>query len=582
MATRSLGTLTIDLIAKIAGFVQGMDRAAREADKRFKEIEKRAKMAGAAIGTALVAGAGLVANQLRNTINQMDELSKAAQRASMPTEEFSKLAYASSLADVSIQDLQASMGRLAKAQGDAQRETSIQARVFEALGIATKDAEGNLRSTHDVLLDFADSFKELKGSPEIMAAGMNIFGRSFQNLIPLLKDGSQGLRDAGIEAEQLGLVLSTEAGQQAEEFNDDITRLQSALKGMWMEVAQQVLPNLLDLTNQFVDAAKEGDTMKKVADEISGALRGIADTAKLFGELIQVLGTVRTFLADIERFGRGFGANKLVSEMGSKVRGALPEWMYRPIGGAGSPSPTTPAARAAVAEFDPTLGAPLTPAERAAAEAARLKALRDALGGGGGNKTGGGGRKSEAELEAERVQRAYESLMATMRERIALFDAEGEAAKVAYALEHGALKALDDAKKQDLLTEAQRYAALVKRREADEAAYRLAQEETRRIQEGLEYGKRVVSDLQFELELMRMTNSERATAIQLRGMEAEAVAEYGDAIRELNRVIEEEMENARFLDGVRSEFSGFITDVVTGTESIKGAFKSMLDNINQM
>ena len=582
MATRSVGTLTIDLIAKIAGFEQGMGRAAREADKRFKQIEKRAKIAGAAIGASLVANVGLVANKLRNTINQMDELSKAAQRASMPTEEFSKLAYAGNLADVSIQDLQASMGRLAKAQGDAQRETSVQARVFEALGIATKDAEGNLRSTHDVLLDFADSFKELKGSPEIMAAGMNIFGRSFQNLIPLLKDGSQGLRDAGIEAEQLGLVLSTEAGQQAEEFNDDITRLQSALTGMWREVAQQVLPNLLALTNQFVDAAKEGDTMKKVADEISGALRGIADTAKLFGELIQVLWTVRTFLADIERFGMGFGGNKWVSEFGSKVRAALPDWMYAPIGGGSISGVSTPRPAAPVQEFDPTLGAPLTPAERAASEAARLKALRDALGGGGGNKPGGGGGKSEAEREAERVQKAYESLMATMRERIALFNAEGEAAKVAYELEHGSLKALDDAKKQELLTEAQRYDALVKRREADEAAYRLAQEETRRIQEGLKYGKQVVSDLQFELELMRMTNAERATAIQLRGMEAEAVAEYGDAIRELNRVIEQEMENARFLDGVRSEFSGFITDVVTGTESIKDAFKSMLDNIAAM
>jgi hypothetical protein len=591
MATRSLGTLTIDLIAKIAGFVQGMDRAAREADKRFKEIEKRAKMAGAAIGTALVAGAGLVANQLRNTINQMDELSKAAQRASMPTEEFSKLAYAGNLADVSIQDLQASMGRLAKAQGDAQRETSVQARVFEALGIATKDAEGNLRSTHDVLLDFADSFKELKGSPEIMAAGMNIFGRSFQNLIPLLKDGSQGLKDAGIEAEQLGLVLSTEAGQQAEEFNDNITRLQSALTGMWLEVAQQVLPNLLELTNKFVEGAKEGDTMRKVADDLATALRGVADTASLFTKLIDALGRVRSMLVEIERVGAKLHFASWTG-IGERVRAALPEWLYTPIGSGkvagATPSVSAPVA-APVAEFDPTLGAPLTPAERAKieadrlkAEAARLKALRDALGGGGGNKPGGGGRKSEAELEAERVQRAYESLMATMRERIALFNAEGEAAKVAYELEHGALKALDDAKKQELLTEAQRYDALVKRREADEAAYRLAQEETRRIQEGLKYGKQVVSDLQFELELMRMTNAERATAIQLRGMEAEAVAEYGDAIRELNRVIEQEMENARFLDGVRSEFSGFITDVVTGTESIKDAFKSMLDNIAAM
>src|SRR5690606_23693675 len=182
------------------------------------------------------------------------------------------------------------------------------------------------------------------------------------------------------------------------------------------------------------------------------------------------------------RFGRGFGGNKWVSEFGSKVRAALPDWMYAPIGGGSISGVSTPRPAAPAQEFDPTLGAPLTPAERAAAEAARLKSLRDALGGGGGNKPGGGGRKSEAEREAERVQRAYESLMATMRERIALFDAEGEAAKVAYELEHGALKSLDDAKKQELLTEAQRYDALVKRREADEAAYRLAQEETRRIQ----------------------------------------------------------------------------------------------------
>src|SRR5690606_22627108 len=171
----------------------------------------RAKMAGAVIGTAMVAGAGLVATQLRKTISQMDELSKAAQRASLPTEEFSKLAYAGELADVSIQDLQASLGRLAKAQADAQKESSQRARVFSALGIATKDAEGNLRATYEVFLDFADAFKRNQGSPEIMAAGLNIFGRSFQSLVPLIKDGSQGLRDAGAEAERLGLVLSTDA-----------------------------------------------------------------------------------------------------------------------------------------------------------------------------------------------------------------------------------------------------------------------------------------------------------------------------------------------------------------------------------
>src|SRR5690606_41894354 len=68
---------------------------------------------------------------------------------------------------------------------------------------------------------------------------------------------------------------------------------------------------------------------------------------------------------------------------------------------------------------------------------------------------GGRGGKSDAEREAEQLQRAYESMMESMRKRIALFGQEGEAARVRYEIEHGSLKALDDAKKQALLTEAQ-------------------------------------------------------------------------------------------------------------------------------
>src|SRR5690606_1788313 len=317
------------------------------------------------------------------------ELSKAAQRANMPTEEFSKLAYAGSLADVAIQDLQSSMGRLAKAQGDAQRETSIQAQVFEALGIATKDAEGNLRSTYDVLLDFADSFKELKGSPEIMAAGMNIFGRSFQNLIPLLKDGSQGLRDAGIEAEQLGLVLSTEAGQQAEQFNDDLTRLKSSLTGLWREVATQVLPQLVQLSGEFVQAAKDGDTMKRAADGIAEALRGVADTAKLFANLLGQLDRLRQGLVQLERAAQRFSLGNIFG-IGDQVRSVLPDWLYKPLGGSGSPG--APVSRAPGREMDPTLGAPLSPAEMAARNA-RLRGISGAFG--DAAKKGGGGKRSE-------------------------------------------------------------------------------------------------------------------------------------------------------------------------------------------
>lgn len=41
MAGKSLGTLTIDLIAKVGGFVQGMDKAERASQKWSAQVKRR-------------------------------------------------------------------------------------------------------------------------------------------------------------------------------------------------------------------------------------------------------------------------------------------------------------------------------------------------------------------------------------------------------------------------------------------------------------------------------------------------------------------------------------------------------------
>src|SRR5690606_28708772 len=153
---------------------------------------------------------------------------------------------------------------------------------------------------------------------------------------------------------------------------------------------------------------------------------------------------------------------------------------------------------------------------------------------------------------------------------------------VAYDTHHGALEGVEQPLEDALVLEAQRYDGLVKRREGDQAAYELATQEAERLKRAREDGQEIGSDLPVELAVMEGPNAERATAIQHRGLEAEAVAEYGEAIANMNKQIEQEIENSRFMDNIRSEFSNFITDVVEGTTSIKDAFKSMLDNINQM
>lgn len=301
----ALGSIVIDLLLKTGAF----STDTKQAERRLKELEKTAKRVGAAIGTAIVGGVTAATYAIRSQITAMDDLSKAALRAHMPTEEFSQLAYAGSLADVEMGNLVTSMGRLARAQSDAQRGLTTQTDAFEKLGIAFEDSSGKMRSGMDVLKDFADVVQSRKGDPEVLAAGMQVFGRSFQNLIPLLSQGRAGLEAAADEADRLGYTLDTQAGQQAEEFNDNLARLQTGIQGVWRAVAADLLPDLVRLTDEMVRGTKEGGRLSSTAQDIADGLRGIGAVVGVLVDGMRIVsGTVRGVMYDLISMGNAADA----------------------------------------------------------------------------------------------------------------------------------------------------------------------------------------------------------------------------------------------------------------------------------
>ena len=463
----ALGSIVIDLLMRTGAF----EGDAKKAEKRLQQLNKEAKQLGAAMGAAIAGGAAIATAAIKSAIDSMDELSKAAMRANMPTEEFSQLAYAGDLADVSVQDLTSSMGRLAKAQADAIKDSSAQGRIFDALGIAIKNADGQLRSTTDVFADFADRFQEMKGSPEIVAAGMNIFGRSFQNLIPLMANGSQGLKDAADEADRLGITLSTKAGIEAEAFNDNLTRLQSAVTGLWRAVAADLLPDLLILTERLLGATTEGDKLNETAGKVAGTIRFMGTMFEFVykpimavGDLIEGLSVQLTGFIDAagglinldwSRVGRGIDLANYGTQqafLGADVANAR--------GARRNPGPAlnimtgSVADAAAWAAEEAARKAEEEAAFKAELEAIRLarerqKRLADALGGPekSGGRSGGAARvaKSDAEIEAERLASAYESMNEALQRSIILHGDTSNAARISYELQYGSLQNLSPA-----------------------------------------------------------------------------------------------------------------------------------------
>jgi hypothetical protein len=90
MAGKSLGTLTIDLIAKVGGFVQGMDKAERASQKWRDQVKKDAKEISSsiiAIAAAATAAVGIGAAGLaivKNTAQQVTEADRWAKSLKCP------------------------------------------------------------------------------------------------------------------------------------------------------------------------------------------------------------------------------------------------------------------------------------------------------------------------------------------------------------------------------------------------------------------------------------------------------------------------------------------------------------------
>lgn len=566
MANKGLGTLTLSLVTQIGGFERGLDKAARTADKRMKEIERRAKTFGIALGTAVVAGVTAAGYAIKAAIDQADQLNEISQKIGIPTDVLSGLNYAAKLAGVATEELQGGLVKLVKFQADAAQGGKDSTRVFETLGIAVKDAGGNLRNTSDLFRDFADVFASLKDGPEKTALAVKVFGRAGAELIPLLNEGRQGLAAYASELDSLGGTVTPEAAKQADEFNDNLDKLKTAFGGLALQAAQELLPALIDITREVIAFAKDGRSAAVIAHDIGEAFRvtatfikDAADEYRILRELYDKEGLI----AD-DFFSNDSGALAKL-EAGRTARLQAEELARTGVnngrsgrrGGRG-------------------MGADFPKSGNVGGRDTDLRGLFTP------EASGGKSGKSDAQRAAEQLADAYKRMNDQMREQITLFGQTSEVSKLRYDLENGELAKLDPAQKAVLLNQAAMLDSLKadkelldERNKAEEERLKLASDAKSALAQTLE-------DMQFELDLMGKTNAERVTAIELRRIGIGLSKEEADAAAVSIKAHADQLEATRkqvdALDEFRQSFADNVASVLDGSKSIGDAIKSIADN----
>lgn len=296
----TLATLSIDLVAKLAKFEQGMDQAARIAEKRAKQIDRAMgslKQAAGALGGAI--GAAFAVQEFRAQVDLLDSLAKMSERTGVAVETLSALRYAGDLADVSLETLGGGLRSLAN---------NMQANVkaFEVLGVKTRDANGNLRDVDAVLEDLADRFASMRDGAAKSALAADVLGAKYgPQMLTLLNQGKEGLRAQREEAERLGVIYRDDAAKAAAEFNDQITRLQKVSEGLKVQIASSMLPTLTELAAFYAHVAKDEGVAKGALILFGGGLAatlGVDEVGELQRRAEAQSNAIALIVKQIERF----------------------------------------------------------------------------------------------------------------------------------------------------------------------------------------------------------------------------------------------------------------------------------------
>ena len=67
------------------------------------------------------------------------------------------------------------------------------------------------------------------------------FGKSGQDMLPLIMEGGEGIAKMGDEAQRLGLVMSDDAAKAGERFSDSLKRIKAVGQGLLYQVLGKIL-----------------------------------------------------------------------------------------------------------------------------------------------------------------------------------------------------------------------------------------------------------------------------------------------------------------------------------------------------
>ncbi|MPT45741.1 MAG: phage tail tape measure protein, partial [Klebsiella sp.] len=285
MAGKSLGTLTIDLVAKVGGFVSGMDKAERASAKWSKQVQDdvaKSSAALAGIGAAAIA-AGLAVGAsgfqlLKSTSRQIAESDRWAKSLQLSTQELLAWQFAAEKAGVSGDQMADIFKDIGDKIGDAVLNKSGEA--VDALNALGLSAEKLSKVSPDKqLLAIGESLEKISTNAEKTTI-LESLGNDLSKLLPLFDNNNQKLKQFIDLAKDYGVAPDPSSIDDLVKVNQLFEDMEAQVAGLKIEIAAGLAK---------VDLTPLQGSLDKLHDVLTDplVLQGISD---LVSEVAQLAG----------------------------------------------------------------------------------------------------------------------------------------------------------------------------------------------------------------------------------------------------------------------------------------------------
>lgn len=353
---RGLGDALTDVAGK---FGIQLPEGAQKAVESLNGINAGAALAVTGLGlvvAAVVKTEKALISMTKESAAYVDNILTMSQTTGQSAEQLQEFSYATELIDVSMDTLQGSLTKLTNNMQNAINGTGDAKSAFEQLGISLTNADGSMRSANDVFYDTIDALGEVQNATERDALSMDIFGRSAQDLNPLIIQGSDTLKDYAKEAHDVGYVLDNEALEALGAVDDGFQRLQKTQESVKNQMAAEFAPYLtkaledireliqkvgkalvesgaVDAFGSILESSVAlleplGSLISAVLPALTAALKPIAETVALIADTANVIVGLFTFNGDKIKTALGLNASSGQLSNMQRASGAYNGYRY--------------------------------------------------------------------------------------------------------------------------------------------------------------------------------------------------------------------------------------------------------------